>query len=270
MTVRVACVCQYESTKDCHQLNRDVYTYGSGLGACKQEVEAFTREAVHRLLRLGHSLRLHQVRENSAILGVVKSSLDIFRNYNIHLVHDRLDIFTHVVGHKRQDLSHLTAQGIMSHHVSAAEERLDPSGKVWLPAFLSKEAHRLTEGVLRDHIGSEAIECLFDIEGLLSSRSEHLVDGHLSKVVHFSLKLEHLRTREELRQCALAHSVDFMVDGRESSDSDRPSTTSVQLMLPFVANASGSSVDLVGKVRIRAVEFVWVDPDDGAWNTIRI
>jgi hypothetical protein len=241
-------------------------TYSSCLGTCEQEVETFTRKAVHRLFRLGHRFGLHQVREDSTVLGVIESSLDVLRDDNIHLVHDCLDIFTHVVGHKGQDLSHTTAQGIVSHHVRAAEERLDPGGKVWLPAFLSKEAHGLTESVLRDHIGSEAVECLLDVEGSLSSRSQHLVDGHLSKLVHFSLKLQHLLAGEELRERALAHSVDFMVDSREASDRDRSSTASVQLMLPFVANASGASVDFVGKVRIRAVEFVWIDPNNGAWR----
>lgn len=35
-------------------------------------------------------------------------------------------------------------------------------------------------------------------------------------------------------------------------------------MLPLVTDASGSGIDLVGEGRIRAVELIGVDPDDGS------
>jgi len=225
-------------------------TYSSGLSPGEQEIEAFTRKAIHRLLRLRHRFGLHQVGEDSTIFGVVKSGLDILRDHNVHLMHDRFDILAHVVGQQRKNLSHLATQSVVPHHVGTAEEGLDPGSEVWLPAFLSNEAHRFTESVLRDHIGRETIECFFDIEGFFSSRSQHLVDGHLSKLVHFSLELQRLLTREELGQRALTHPVDFMVDSREAGHRNGSSTASVQLMLPFVANTSWASIDLVSEVRI--------------------
>jgi hypothetical protein len=200
---------------------------------------------------------------------MVESSLDILRNHNIHLVHDRLDIFAHVIGQKRKDLSHLAAKSIVPHHVGAAEERLYPGGEVWLPALLSKETHRFTEGVLRHNISGKAIECLLDVERLLSGESQHLVGGHLRKLFHFALELQHLLAREELGQCALAHPVDLMVDGREASHRHRSSATSVQLMLPLIANTSRASVDLVREVRVRAMQFVRVDSDHRPYREVR-
>lgn len=264
ITVRVACFYQHK-VLDIQAIDvcGDGGAYSSGLSSSEQEVEALARKTVHGLLRLGQSFRLHQVGEDSAILGVVEGSLDVLRNHNIHLVHNRLDVFTHVVGQERENLGHLAAKSIVSHHVGAAEERLYPGREVRLPAFLSQEAHRFTEGILRHNISGKAIECFLDVKRLLSGESQHLVGGHLRKLFHFALKLKHLLAREEFGQRALAHPVDFMVDGRKSSHRDRSGATSVQLVLPFIANTSRASVDLVREVRVRAMQFIRVDSDNG-------
>ena len=60
-----------------------------------------------------------------------------------------------------------------------------------------------------------------------------------------------------------------MVDGRKASDRDGSSTSGVQLMLPFVANTSRASVDLVREVRVRAMQFIRVDSDNGSCKKVR-
>jgi hypothetical protein len=90
------------------------------------------------------------------------------------------------------------------------------------------------------------------------------------ELVHLALKLEHLLAREELGQRALARSVQIMIDGREAGDRNWASATGVELMLPFVADAAWSSVDLVGEVRVGAVQFVGVDSHNGSWMVIRL
>jgi hypothetical protein len=90
------------------------------------------------------------------------------------------------------------------------------------------------------------------------------------ELVHLALKLEHLLAREELGQRALARSVQIMIDGREAGDRNWASAAGVELMLPFVADAAWSSVDLVGEVRVGAVQFVGVDSHNGSWMVIRL
>jgi hypothetical protein len=201
---------------------------------------------------------------------VVQSVLDVTWNGDVHNVHDRLDVLTHVVGQHRHVVGSLAGQGVVPHHVGAAEEGLDPSGEVVLPPFLREETHGLAEGVLRDDVGREAVEGVFDVEGLLAGPAQHLVDRHVRELVDFALELEHLLTREEFGQCALARSVQFMVDGREAGDRYRASAAGVQLMLPFVADTAWTSVDLVGEVRVGAVQFVGVDSHNGSWMAIRL
>ena len=55
-----------------------------------------------------------------------------------------------------------------------------------------------------------------------------------------------------------------VIDSREASLGDWTGTAGVQLVLPFVTDASRSGVDLVGKSRVRAVELIWVDSDNGS------
>jgi hypothetical protein len=125
-----------------------VATYGCRFSAREQEVEAFAGKTVHGLFGLGQGLGLHQIRKDPAVLGVVERGLDVCWDGDVHDIHDSLDVLAHVVGQQRQDLGGFTAQRVVSHHVGAAEERLDPSGEVVLPSLLRDEAHGLAKGIL--------------------------------------------------------------------------------------------------------------------------
>jgi hypothetical protein len=165
MTVRVACAGQYWIVHVGSEGEMSG-TYGGRLSACEQEVEALAGKTVHGLLLLGKSLGLHQIRKHSPVLGMIKSVLDVARDGDIHDIHDILDVLAHVVGQHRHVVGSLTGKGVVPHHVSAAEERLDPSGEVVLPPFLREESHGLAESVLRDDVGRKAVEGIFHVEGL--------------------------------------------------------------------------------------------------------
>lgn len=152
----------------------------------------------------------------------------------------------------------------MPQHIRTAEERAHPRREVRRPALLRDEPHRLPERVLADDVRREAVEDVFDVEGLPAGATEHLGHGALRELVHFPLELEHLLAREEAGERAFADPVQLVGYGREAGYGRWARADGVDLVLPFVAEAAGAGVDFVGEERVGAVEFVGVDADDGA------
>lgn len=66
-------------------------------------------------------------------------------------------------------------------HVSGFQEGWRPGAKVGLPALLLNKAHGLSKCILREDVGSVAIEGALDFKGFFSSPAQHFLDEELGE-----------------------------------------------------------------------------------------